>query len=121
MNSVLVLGNLTRDVIVKRLQNDNAVANFTLAVTDTWSFNGETKTSTQYVPIVAWGNLAKSIEDGRKGEKVFVEGKYTTRSYEDKDGNKKYVTEVVARLINIQTRTNETVPISNFEDEDIPF
>lgn len=128
MNTVQILGNLTRDPEVRYTQSGKAVATFNVAATNTFtSSDGETKEQTAFVNCVAWGKLGESIGNLRKGNRAFVEGRLQTRSYENADGQKKYVTEVVARFIGTSLMNDETAS-SNFDsfenanqDENIPF
>lgn len=101
MNSVQVLGNLTKDPEVRYTKNGRPVASFTVAVNRTWvSPQGEQRETTDYIPVVAWGNLAEMVgQQLSKGARTFVEGRFQTRSYEAQDGTKRYVTEVVANLV----------------------
>ena len=98
-NSVQLIGNLGRDVEVHKFDSGNEKATFTMATTETY-FNkkGEKTDDTQWHNIVAWGKtgelMATLLE---KGNQVLVKGKIVNRSYEDKEGNKRYVTEIVAQ------------------------
>lgn len=102
MNSVQVLGNLVRDPEVRFTKTGRAVATFTVAVTRSFSAPGsqETREATDYIPVVAWGNLAEICGNNlAKGTRVFVEGRFQTRSYETPEGQKRYVSEVVANFV----------------------
>ena len=90
MNTVQILGNLARDPEVRYTQSGRAVATFTVAATNTYidSATNETKEQTAFVNCVGWGKLGNY----RKGNRLFVEGRIQTRSYEDSNGQKKYVT-----------------------------
>lgn len=127
MNTVQILGNLTRDPEVRYTQSGKAVATFNVAASNTFtSSDGETKEQTAFVNCVAWGKLGESIGNFRKGNRVFVEGRLQTRSYETADGQKRYVTEVVAGFIGTSLM-NDDASTSNFDsfespqDENIPF
>ena len=100
-NSVRLIGNLGQNPEVKNLNNNNKLAKFSIATSETYNNDkGEKVTETNWHNIVAWGKLAGVVEQYlQKGKEVAVEGKLTTRSYNDKEGNKKYVTEVVANEI----------------------
>jgi len=101
-NKVILIGRLGKDPVVKHFSNDNAIAEFTIATNDNYK-NKEG----QWVDVTDWHNIklpfkkqAEYAEKNlKKGMQVFVEGKIKTRSYDDKDGNKKYVTEVVADVV----------------------
>jgi single-strand DNA-binding protein len=96
-NKVQLIGNLGQNPEVRTFDNGKAVARFSLATTDSYrDANGKKITETQWHNLVAWGNLAKIAEKYLfKGSEVAVEGKLTHRSYDDKEGNKKYLTEVI--------------------------
>lgn len=99
VNKVFLLGRLGKDPVVKHFSNDNAIAEFTLATTEAYK-DKEGK----WVDVTDWHNVKlpfKSLAERaekylKKGSQVFVEGKIKTRSYDDKDGNKRYITEIVA-------------------------
>ena len=121
------MGNLARDPEVRYTQSGKAVATFNVAATNTFtSSDGETKEQTAFINCVAWGKLGESIGNLRKGNRVFVEGRLQTRSYETADGQKRYVTEVVANFVGTSLTNDETAS-SNFDsfeqpqDENIPF
>lgn len=128
MNTVQILGNLARDPEVRYTKSGKAVATFTVAASNTYiDSNNETKEQTAFVNCVAWGNLGESVGNLCKGNRCFVEGRLQTRSYENADGQKKYVTEVVANFVGTSLTNDETAS-SNFDsfentnqDENIPF
>jgi len=100
MNKVICTGNLGRDVDVKYTQAGKAVASFSIAVTEKWTTDGEKKERTDWINITAWGKLGELCGQYLlKGSKVLVEGKIQTRSYDDKNGVKKYVTEINAQAV----------------------
>lgn len=101
MNSVQIMGNLTRDPQMRATKTGRAVASFSVAVNRTYSApNGEQRELTDFVNVVAWGSLAEAVGNQlKKGTRVFVEGRYSSRSYETQDGQKRYVTEVTANLV----------------------
>jgi single-strand DNA-binding protein len=96
INKVILLGNLGKDPEVRNLENGSIVAKFPLATSETYkNKNGEKIETTEWHNIVLWRGLAEIAEKFlRKGSKVYIEGKIRTRSYDDKDGNKKYITEI---------------------------
>jgi len=96
-NKVQLIGNLGQDPEIRNFENGKIAARFSLATTDSYKdATGNKVTETQWHNIVAWGNLARIIEKYLfKGSEVAVEGKLTHRSYDDKEGNKRYYTEVV--------------------------
>lgn len=129
MNSVQLLGNLARDAELRFTQSGKAVAIFTVAATNTYvdSTTNETKEQTAFINCVAWGKLGESVGACKKGERLFVEGRIQTRSYEDSNGQKKYVTEVVADFVG-RKLDGEFDSSSNFDsfetanqNENIPF
>lgn len=109
MNSVQVLGILVRDPQIRATKTGRAVASFSIAVNRSYTTaQGETKELTDFINIVAWGTLAETVGNHlRKGARVFVEGRYSTRSYEAADGSRRYVTEVVANLIALPLGTHQ--------------
>ena len=128
MNTVQILGNLARDPEVRYTQSGKAVATFNVAASNTFtSSDGETKEQTAFINCVAWGKLGESVGNLRKGNRAFVEGRLQTRSYETQDGQKRYVTEVVANFVGTSLM-NGDAGTSNFDsfenanqDENIPF
>jgi single-strand DNA-binding protein len=96
-NSVRLVGNLGKDPEVKSFDNNKKLALLALATNETYKNDkGEKVTETQWHNLVSWGNQAKFAEDFlKKGDEVIIEGKLTNRSYIDKDGNKRYICEVV--------------------------
>lgn len=101
MNHVEVEGNLTRDPVVRSTKTGKAVAAFTVAVNREFvTPQGEKKEMTDWINVVAWGNLAEQVGNTcRKGMRAFVSGRITTRSYDDQSGQRKWVTEVTAEFI----------------------
>ena len=96
-NSVRLVGNLGMDPEVKSFENDRKLAKIAIATNETYKNDkGERITDTQWHNLVLWGAQAKLAEQIlRKGDEIAIEGKLASRSYVDKDGNKRYVTEVV--------------------------
>lgn len=128
LNKVLLIGHVGKDPEVRHLENDKSVANFSLATTE----RGYTKKDGQTVPdqtewhnIVIWGGLVKVVEPHvKKGTHLFIEGKIKTRSYDDKEGNKRYVTDVFAydlKFLGSKQSSNEENSSSNQPTEDCPF
>lgn len=100
-NKVQLIGHVGQDPEVKDLEGGKKVANLTLATNDYYiNDKGEKVENTEWHKVAAWGKIAEIIEKYVvKGKEIVVEGKLTHRSYEDKDGTKRYVTEVVANDI----------------------
>lgn len=99
VNKVILLGNLGKDPEVRHLENDRMRASFTLATNETYkNKEGERVTTTEWHNVVLWKPLAKIAEQYlAKGKQVYIEGKLTTRSYVDKEGQTRYATEVVGQ------------------------
>ena len=95
-NKVQLIGHLGAKPEVKDTENGRKLAQFNLATSESYrNAKGEKITETQWHRIVAWGKLAEIAEKYLdKGKEVAVEGKLVNRSYTDKDGNKKYITEI---------------------------
>jgi single-strand DNA-binding protein len=102
VNKVTLLGRLGKDPVIKHFSDNNAIAEFSLATTENYK-DKEGK----WVEVTDWHNIklpskwmAESAEKYlKKGSLVYIEGKIKTRSYDDKDGNKKYITEIVAEML----------------------
>lgn len=121
VNKVTLIGRLGKDPQVKHFSDTNAVADFTLATSD----NYRDKTG-NWVEVTDWHNIRlpfKSLADRaekqlHKGSLIYLEGKIKTRSYDDKDGNKRYVTEVVVenfRSLDKRENTNQEGGGGNYE------
>ena len=97
-NTVRLIGNVGMDPELKTLTNGNTVARFSLATSEGYiNKEGEKVIDTQWHRIVAWGKTAQLVEKiCRKGNRIAVDGKLTSRSYEDDKGDKKYITEIIA-------------------------
>lgn len=97
VNKCMLIGNLGADPELKYTQGGTAVANFTLATTESWTKDGEKQEKTEWHRVVVWQKLAEvAAKFLKKGSKAYVEGKVTYRSFENKDGQKVYMTEIVA-------------------------
>lgn len=96
-NKVQLIGNLGNDPEIIALESGRKLAKFSLATNESYKdVNGEKQTKTDWHNIVAWGKTAEIIEKYvTKGKEVAIEGKLTTRNYETKEGEKRYITEVV--------------------------
>ena len=96
-NKVQLIGNVGQDPVITNLESGKRVARLTLATNEHYKDKqGERVTSTEWHTLIGWGKLADIIEGFvAKGKEIAIEGKLTSRSYEDKEGNKRYVTEVV--------------------------
>ena len=97
LNQCNFIGNLGKDPEMRFMTNGKAVTNFSIAVTEKWTSNGEKKERTEWVRVTAYDKLAEVCAKYlTKGKPVFISGKMQTRSWEDKDGNTRYTTEIVA-------------------------
>lgn len=145
VNKVILIGNLGKDPEVRHLENGATVANFPLATSESYNdrATGERREVTDWHDVVVWRGLADVVEKYvKKGTKVYVEGKLKKRSWQDKDGNTRYTTEVVADELTIlsrperENRTDQPNPydstgtpdapsrvddIMNNDDDDLPF
>ena len=98
VNKVILVGNLGKDPEVRYLEGGTAVANFTLATSESYKDrnSGERVTQTEWHNIVLWRGLAEVAEKWlKKGSQIYVEGKLKTRQWQDKEGNTRYTTEIV--------------------------
>lgn len=95
-NKVQLIGNLGNNPEIKTIDGGKKMAKFNIATNESYrNANGEKITETQWHNLVAWGKLAEIIEKYiTRGSEVAVEGKLTYRTYNDKEGNKKYFTEI---------------------------
>ncbi len=98
LNKVMLIGNLGKDPELRYTSSGVAVATFTIATNESWKDQeGNFQERTEWHNIVAWRKLAEICSEWlKKGKKVYIEGRLQTRSYDDKNGVKKYVTEIVA-------------------------
>ena len=101
VNKVILVGNLGKDPEVRFTPSGRAVAKFPLATTDSWTDQENSRQErTEWHNVVVWGKQAESCGQYlAKGRQVYVEGAIRSRSYDDKEGNKRYITEVVAQRI----------------------
>jgi len=101
VNKVILVGNLGRDPEVRYIKDGTAVANLRIATSENWNdANGQKQERTEWHRIVAWGKLAEIAKEYMtKGKQIYVEGRLQTRSWDDREGNKRYTTEVRADQI----------------------
>ena len=148
VNKVILVGNLGRDPEVRYSPNGQAVANVTIATSDSWKdkTSGEKQERTEWHRVVFFGRLAEIAgEYLKKGAQIYVEGRLQTRKWQDKDGNDRYTTEIVAAEMQMlgsrsgaglpsestaepatagapaAARTGAKVPAGADFDDDIPF
>ena len=109
-NKVQLIGNLGNNPEVKSLDGGKKVARFNVATSESYrNTKGEKITETQWHTLVAWGKVAEIAEKFlQKGSEVAIEGKLINRSYNDKDGNKKYITEVQVNEILMFGKENKS-------------
>jgi single-strand DNA-binding protein len=141
VNKVILIGNLGKDPEVRYSPNGGAVANVTVATTESWKDKntGEQVEKTEWHRVVFFRRLAEIVgEYLKKGSKVYIEGKLQTRKWQDKDGNDRYTTEIVANEMQMLDSRGggsagfnqdsapavqsapEPAPAGDFDD-DIPF
>ncbi len=141
VNKVILIGNVGKDPEVRHLEGGTSVASFPLATSETYkNKSGEKVTNTEWHNIVAWRGLADVVEKYvKKGSQLFIDGKIRTRSYNDKEGNKKYITEIFAESLRLLGKKsdydaatheppviegkplNEATPPEVGEQDDLPF
>lgn len=121
INKVILVGNVGKDPEIRHLDSGVAVATFSLATSETYvAKNGEKVTSTEWHNIVLWRGLAEVAEKYvRKGKQLYIEGRIRTRSYDDKDGQKKYITEINGDVMKL-LGTKEGAPGSPAEPAQKP-
>lgn len=142
INKVILVGNLGKDPEVRHLEGGAVVAKFPLATSESYKTkDGQRIDQTEWHNIVMWRGLAESAEKYlRKGSLVYVEGKIRTRSWDDKEGNKRYSTEIIADTMTMlsskrpeesqqgsseqkpnTTEENQSVDTPNPSGDDLPF
>ncbi len=101
VNKVILIGNLGKDPELKYLPSGQAVATFSLATTEKWTDKGgQRQDRTEWHTVVVYGKVAEIVNQYlKKGRSAYVEGRISTRSWDDRDGNKKYKTEIVANTV----------------------
>ncbi len=126
VNRVMLIGNLGKDPDVQYLEGNIGVAKFPLATTETFKDkNGRLNSQTEWHTVVLWRGLADLANKYlHKGSLVYIEGRLKTRSWEDKDGNKKFSTEVVGdNLIMLDKRSDNSIApdLDSFGTPDLPL
>ena len=124
VNKVILIGNLGRDPEVRYAPNGQAVANVTLATSESWKDKntGEKQERTEWHRVVFFGRLAEIAgEYLKKGAQVYVEGRLQTRKWQDKDGADRYTTEIVANDMQmLGSRAGAGIPSESF-NQDQPY
>ena len=127
-NHITILGRLTKDPEVRYVTSGKVVTSFTLAV-DRPFLNQDGKREADFIPVVVWGKAAELCGNSlAKGHRILVEGRLQIRSYDGNDGNRHWVTEVIANSVEFierksdaknatMTKIGKEVPF----DEDVPF
>ncbi|MFM6975866.1 MAG: single-stranded DNA-binding protein [Sphingobacteriaceae bacterium] len=114
INKVILVGHLGKDPEVRHLEGGVSVASFPLATSETYTKDGRKVEQTEWHNIVLWRGLADIASKYlQKGKLVYIEGKLRTRSFEDKEGHKKYTTEVVAENFTMLGRKSDFEPNGN--------
>jgi single-strand DNA-binding protein len=110
LNKVMLIGRLGRDPEIRYTNSGSAVANFSMATTDTWKDKqGQKQERTEWHNIVAWGRLADFSQNYlKKGKLIYVEGRLQTRDWTDKENVKHYKTETVANTINFMEKLGDS-------------
>jgi len=129
LNKVLLIGHLGSDPESRFMTSGNAVTNFSLATNESWkSSEGEIKDKTEWHKVVIFGKRAETASEYlKKGQLVYIEGRLQTRSWEDKDGVKRYTTEVLCENFTMLGRKGDgasggTSPKTDSDQEDdLPF
>jgi len=142
LNRVLLIGNLGKDPELRFTPGGRAVARFPVATSEVWSDqDGQRQERTEWHNVVVWGKQAETCGQYlSKGRQVFLEGSIRSRQYDDKDGNKRYITEVIAQRVQFLGNrgggagagtgdapsrggggSSEPPPPPLSEDDDIPF
>ncbi len=113
-NSVQLIGNIGKDVTLSTFENGNKKATLILATNDFYTNNkGEKVKQTEWHNLVAWGKTAELMSESiSKGNEIAIQGKLTSRSYTDKEGNTKYITEVVVNEFFKIARTSREVELA---------
>jgi len=103
VNKVILVGNLGRDAELRYTPGGAAVATLNLATTEVWNDrNNQRQEKTEWHRVVLWGKQAESLQEYlTKGKQIYIEGRLQTRQWDDKDGNKRYTTEIKADRITL--------------------
>ena len=133
LNKIMLIGNLGKEPEIRVTASGQTVANFSLATKEQFkNKSGEREERTEWHSIVVWGRLAEIARDYlHKGKQVYIEGRLQTRKWQDKNGQDRYTTEVVAELMQMLgnkgdgsktvQESSDTFVGDDFDDSDIPF
>ncbi len=117
LNQVVLIGNLTRDPELRYTPDGTPVTSFTIAVNRPF-VNRQGEREADFVPVVVWKKQAETCSEYlMKGSQVAVEGRLQVRNYEDKEGIRKWVTEIVARRVDFLQRLKKQFPSQISEEE----
>jgi single-strand DNA-binding protein len=118
LNRVQLIGRLGKDPESKYTPTGKKVAHFSVAISQRWKTGGESKEYTEWVNIEAWGRLGEVCQDYlKKGSLVYIEGRLKTDRYEDKEGDTKYYTKVVALSLQFLDKREKDEPMLTVEEE----
>ncbi|HBB25774.1 MAG TPA: single-stranded DNA-binding protein [Bacteroidetes bacterium] len=119
LNKVMLIGNVGKDPEVNFTPSGVKVAQFRMATSETWKDkDGAVQEHTDWHTVIAWRGLADVVERlVRRGTRLYVEGKIQSRTYDDRDGNKRYVTEIVAENLLLLDAKRSDQPAGNAETE----
>lgn len=122
VNKAILLGRLGKDPELKYTSSGKAVCTFSLATSERWTgADGQKTESTCWHNIVAWGKQGEVIKEYlSKGRELYIEGRIQNRSYDDKDGNKKYISEVVLQTFSFVGSRGDSGGGSGGEQSDPP-
>ena len=140
VNKVILVGNLGRDAELRYTPGGAAVATLNLATTEVWNDKqGQRQEKTEWHRVVLWGKQAETLQEYLvKGKQIYVEGRLQTRQWDDKDGNKRYTTEIKADRVTLLSSGGggrsggmdrapspapggDEPPVEPMTDDDIPF
>jgi single-strand DNA-binding protein len=143
VNKVILVGNLGRDAELRYTPGGSAVATLNMATTEVWNDKqGQKQEKTEWHRVILWGKQAESLQEYlTKGKQIYVEGRLQTRQWDDKDGNKRYTTEIKADRITLlgggggrsggfgagsdrgapSPGGADETPVEPITDDDIPF
>lgn len=118
VNKVILIGNVTKDVELKKLESGNSVTAFSVATNRSWKdANGAKQESVEFHNIVAWGKLAEICAQYlKKGMKIYVEGRLQTREWETKEGEKRRQTEIVANEMHMVGSKSDKPGVTRHDD-----
>jgi len=118
LNRVQLIGRLGKDPESRFTPTGKKVAHFSLAISQRWKMSGETKEYTEWVNIEAWGRLGEVCQEYlKKGSLVYLEGRLKTDKFEDKEGETRYYTKVVALSLQFLDKRDKDEPVMTIEED----